>query len=152
MVFVLYKPTLRYLNDVFDSATEYFGEAFEQMLSQFNAAMPDGAVVSHNEMQKHYAERLAGLLGDLKGPVQLSKETIQAVEDNYRHPASLAWGDVEHAYAYEGVMTPGGNLMMGRWWRVGPEGYTVGAGDEYDLMERNGDRERGPFVFWAAGV
>jgi hypothetical protein len=106
--------------------------------------------MSLEEMQTHYAERLAGLLGELKGPASMTRERITEMEDRYRDPAALRWGDVDHTYVYEGVVVPGGRVMMGRWWRLGAEGCKMGDGDEYCVGEGVWERERGPFVFWGA--
>ena len=51
--------------------------------------------------------------------------------------------DIEWAWAYEGVIIPGGKIMMGRWWMVG-------AGGEGEGREIGGPKkgERGPWIFW----
>jgi hypothetical protein len=51
--------------------------------------------------------------------------------------------DIEYAYAYEGVIIPGGKIMMGRWWMVGAAGE--GEGRELGGPMKG---ERGPWVFW----
>ena len=149
IIFVLYKPTFRYLNEVFDNATDYFGEPFEQTLDAINAALD--VDMTHAEIEGHYQARLETLLGNLKGPTKLSGKIIQGMEDALHEPQYLQWASIEHAYAYEGVVTPGGMVMLGRWWRIGPHGpWTVGDLQEFVCPERPDDRERGPFVFWAA--
>jgi hypothetical protein len=59
---------------------------------------------------------------------------IAAMEDRYCNAGSgrLEWEDIEYAYAYEGVICPGGKVMMGRWWRVGLDGAGVNDGWELD--------------------
>ena len=149
VVFVLYKPTFRYLNEVFDNATDYFGEPFEQTLNAMNAALD--VEMTHAEIEGHYQARLETLLGNLKGPVRMGGELIEKMEDALTDPQDLDWADIEHAYAYEGVVTPGGMVMLGRWWRLGPPGpYLLGEQTEFVCPERPADREKGPFVFWAA--
>ena len=44
----------------------------------------------------------------------------------------LQWEDIEYAYVYEGVLTPGDKLMLGRWWRVGLNGMGINEGCEVD--------------------
>lgn len=44
----------------------------------------------------------------------------------------LDWSEFLEASAYEGIVTPGGKIMMGRWIDVLPEGRG----------------ESGPFIFW----
>ena len=46
----------------------------------------------------------------------------------------VSWEDIEYAYAYEGVLCPGGNVMLGRWWRCGLAGTGVSAGGEVDVQ------------------
>lgn len=41
--------------------------------------------------------------------------------------------DMNSLWAYEGVVLPGGKIMLGRWWHPSPT-----PGDEYS----------GPFIFW----
>lgn len=101
-------------------------------------------------MEQHCQDHLAALLAGLKGPLEMTRQLIERMEDAYSDPKALRWEDVEHAYAYEGVFTPGGKVMMGRWWRVGPPGpYALGEGHEYMYPDMPRERERGPFVFWS---
>ena len=147
---MLYKPTFRYLNDVFDYATDYNGVPFEQTIIANSAAL--GLDLTYAESEILYQDRLEILLGALKGPVVMNGNMIEAMEDAISDPEELNWGTIEYAYAYEGVITPGGMVMMGKWWRLGPPGglYAVGGANEFMSFDRPDDRERGPFVFWAA--
>ena len=107
-----------------------------------------------------------------------TRENINTMEEAYSDVFSLNWEDIEYAYGYEGVMTPGGKVMMGRWWRMGLNGEGVSDGYEVDceglgVKVVNGEAlvrvddggegedggaegrwrkskglERGPFVFW----
>ena len=52
--------------------------------------------------------------------------------------------DIEYAYAYEGIVVPGGKIMMGRWWRCAEAGF----GEGRELVEGGGE-DRGPWLFWA---
>ena len=52
--------------------------------------------------------------------------------------------DIEYAYAYEGILVPGGKIMMGRWWRCAEAGF----GEGRELVEGGGE-DRGPWLFWA---
>lgn len=61
---------------------------------------------------------------------EMSREAIEAMENKFRSNYALDWLDMEYAYAYEGVVLPGGKIMMGRWWRCGLHG--VGLGKELD--------------------
>ena len=51
--------------------------------------------------------------------------------------------DIEYAYAYEGIIVPGGKIMMGRWWRCAEAGF----GEGRELVEGGGG-DRGPWLFW----
>ena len=37
----------------------------------------------------------------------------------YMDACNLSWDEIEWAYAYDGVLIPGGKTMLGRWWRIG---------------------------------
>lgn len=72
---------------------------------------------------------------------------IERMEDNFRAPGTLDWSDITYAYAYEGILIPGGMIMMGRWWRVGPDGEGPGCELTGEMIGQPGP-ERGPFLFW----
>ncbi|KAK5943173.1 hypothetical protein PMZ80_004179 [Knufia obscura] len=64
-------------------------------------------------------------------PQLWSPEHIRTLEESHSSAAYTTWDDgtIDYAYAYEGVIIPGGKIMLGRWWRVqGIEG--MGAGKE----------------------
>lgn len=65
---------------------------------------------------------------------KMTVDKIAAMEDRYMSSGSgkLEWEDIEYAYAYEGIVCPGGNVMMGRWWRMGLDGAGVNEGWELD--------------------
>lgn len=126
--------------------------AQNQMLSQTQGQIPDQAQ-SQNPVQAVPAnigetERTMGeeleardeLKGPL-GPTHLTRDFIAEMEDNLHPPEELAWEDINYAYVYEGVIIPGGKIMMGRYWRFGAptvvEGFELGDG-----------ADRGPWVFW----
>ena len=59
-------------------------------------------------------------------------------------PALLHGMDLGSLWAYEGVVLPGGEIVVGRWWctqRGGSEGGGVSAEGEEDVYS-------GPFMFW----
>lgn len=59
-------------------------------------------------------------------------------------------------WAYEGVILPGGRVIVGRWWHPESEGTNMGCGvalGANDGAAPNGRREgdrlySGPFMFW----
>lgn len=75
------------------------------------------------------------------GPVYLTRDFIAEMEDKLHPPEELAWEDINYAYVYEGVIIPGGMIMMGRYWRFGPPTAAIG-------FEQGEGADRGPFVFW----
>ena len=63
---------------------------------------------------------------------EMTRDRINAMEESFLDMKSLMWEDIEYAYAYEGAVMPGGQLMMGRWWRVGLAGMGINEGFEID--------------------
>jgi hypothetical protein len=95
------------------------------------------------QVEKAIREEL-GAREELKGPlgpVYLTRDFIAEMEDNLHPPEELAWEDIDFAYIYEGIVIPGGRIMMGRYWRCGAP--TVVAG-----FELGAGADRGPWVFW----
>lgn len=148
MIFVLYRPTFRYLCEVFDHATEWYGEPFQQQLNNILGAGAN-ITLTHEEIEAQYQAHLSAQLQSLKGPVQMDRQLIERIEDAYADPAALRWEDIEFAYAYEGVITPGGKVMLGRWWRIAPVGVLGGQGEGQEVGNLTVGYERGPFVFWS---
>lgn len=116
-------------------------QAQTQSQAQMVAAPP--AASNPEEAEKVMKEELEAreeLKGPL-GPAYLTRDFIAEMEDNLHPPEELAWEDVSYAYVYEGVIIPGGKIMMGRYWRCGPptvvDGFELGDG-----------ADRGPWVFW----
>lgn len=79
---------------------------------------------------------------------------IARLESSHIPPGHLVWDDIEYAYAYEGLVTPGCRVMMGRWWRCATVGGGGDGGPAMEVVELPGvegggwARERGPFCFW----
>jgi hypothetical protein len=92
------------------------------------------------KVMKEELEAREELKGPL-GPAYLTRDFIADMEDNLHPPEELAWEDLNYAYIYEGIIIPGGKIMMGRYWRFGPptviDGFELGDG-----------ADRGPWVFW----
>ena len=64
-------------------------------------------------------------------PPLFSAKHIRQLEEEFSQAQYMAWddGSIEYAYAYEGIVIPGGKIMLGRWWRIhGVDG--MGAGKE----------------------
>lgn len=57
---------------------------------------------------------------------------------------------VEGLWAYEGVVLPGGNLIVGRWWSPGTgDGLGLEApGNHAQGDDDNGGVYGGPFLWW----
>lgn len=64
-------------------------------------------------------------------PPLWSPAHIRQLQDSFSPVQHMTWDDgtIEYAYAYEGVIIPGGKIMFGRFWRIhGVEG--MGSGKE----------------------
>ncbi|RMZ78161.1 hypothetical protein DV738_g4072, partial [Chaetothyriales sp. CBS 135597] len=50
----------------------------------------------------------------------MTRDRICALENLYSGGLNgqIDWADIDYAYAYEGVIVPGGRLMLGKWWRA----------------------------------
>jgi len=53
-------------------------------------------------------------------PTLFSPEHIRHLEEAHSSAVYMTWDDgtIDYAYAYEGVIIPGGKIMLGRWWRI----------------------------------
>ena len=138
---VLYRPTKRYLIQVLEHAEEEYGGPFGTVLTsqltqtgqaqqvQQPANMPATVTIDPTEIEKQLTSHLSQKLVSnptWRDPVKLDKDTIEEMEERYRFSEFLDWNDIECAYAYEGIIIPGGKIMMGRWWRCGMFGTGEG--------------------------
>jgi hypothetical protein len=118
-------------------------QAQPQAQNPVQMVIDDAVPASSEEAEKAMREELEGreeLKGPL-GPAYLTRDFITEMEDKLHPPEELAWDDICYAYIYEGVIIPGGKIMMGRHWRCGPP--TV-----VDGFELGNGVDRGPWVFW----
>lgn len=60
--------------------------------------------------------------------------------------AALRVMDESSLWAYEGVVLPGGEIVVGRWWS--PSALTQGAGNQQQVEEEEEGEYSGPFMFW----
>ncbi|KIV77781.1 hypothetical protein PV11_09561 [Exophiala sideris] len=145
IVMVMYKPSTEYLIRVLEYADGDYGGAFGPALANLNRDhMTDEEIEA--ELMNHLDQKLAAHPARRDG---IDRDKIEQMEEKYQKSKDMSWDDIEYAYAYEGVMLPGGKIMMGRWWRCA----NWGEGEGCEVVEEdNGHRklERGPFVFWAA--
>jgi hypothetical protein len=114
-----------------------------QTQNQAQMAPTPPAAANPDEAEKMLREELESreeLKGPL-GPAYLTRDFIAEMEDNLHPPEELAWDDFSYAYVYEGVIIPGGKIMMGRYWRCGPPTMLNG-------FEEGDGADRGPWVFW----
>jgi hypothetical protein len=114
-----------------------------QAQNQAQVATTPSVTPSPQELEKALREELDSLeaLKGPLGPVYLTRDFIADMEDNLHEPEELAWEDFNYAYVYEGVIIPGGKIMMGRYWRCGPPTMMNG-------FEEGHGADRGPWVFW----
>lgn len=59
-------------------------------------------------------------------PPLFSMKHILSMDDGLSPAQFKTWDDIDYAYAYEGVIIPGGKIMLGRWWRIGAHGMGPG--------------------------
>ncbi|RMD43930.1 hypothetical protein DV735_g1239, partial [Chaetothyriales sp. CBS 134920] len=135
----------------------------------------DGLPLDPVEREKvllaHLKAKLKTSVSTLDGSLAYAEDTmtrqrICQLEDLYSGAldGQLDWSDIGYAYAYEGVIVPGGRLMLGKWWRAGEtgsgplqeldrDGFPLDDDDdeeEEEEVDEEGDRpERGAFCFWA---
>ena len=108
-----------------------------------NQTQPSTVPANSEETEKMMKEELEGrdeLKGPL-GPAHLTRDFIAEMEDHLHPPEELAWEDINYAYVYEGIIIPGGKIMMGRYWRSG-------APSAIDGFELGDGADRGPWLFW----
>lgn len=148
IVMVLYKPSKRYLIQVLEHAEEEYGGQFgpivtsqllqtgqiqpaaQQQQNPGGGGQPadvDAAVVEA-QLESYLRDKLVSN-PDWRDPARMDREVIENMEEKFRLSEFLEWADIDYAYAYEGVILPGGKIMMGRWWRCG----MFGLGDGMEL-------------------
>jgi hypothetical protein len=147
VVMVMYKPNKRYLIEVLEHSEENYGIQFGTIVtSQMAQAgqLPQttttttgaGAgggsqppIVSDAEVEAHLETYLNKRLADTpewRDPEIMNRDVVEELEDQFRFAGYLDWNDIDYAYVYEGVVLPGGKIMLGRWWRCGMFGFGDG--------------------------
>ncbi|KEF63169.1 uncharacterized protein A1O9_01145, partial [Exophiala aquamarina CBS 119918] len=146
IVMIMYKPTKRYMIQVLEYAEENFGDAFGPAISTLltqNATTQTGQAPDANahsnasgsgtsqpaqpayDSEEAEAQLEAYLTKKLlskpewRSASAMTRAKIEDMENRFRAAYALDWLDMEYAYAYEGVIIPGGKIMLGRWWRCG---------------------------------
>ena len=140
---ILFKPRSHYLIQVLAHEEEDYGSSFSVSVSAqlqqttVQAILSGQSQIDPVEAEKHLKAYLETKLSQadekgelLYGAETMTRERIQELEEKFSPGEHLGWDDIEYAYAYEGVVVPGGGVMMGRWWRVGEVG--LGEGKEVD--------------------
>ncbi|OAP55166.1 hypothetical protein AYL99_10866 [Fonsecaea erecta] len=136
IVMILYKPTKRYLIQVLEHAEEEYGDTFTTALTTQIFQNNDTGTLDPAEFYARLDEYLRAKL--LSNPLwrdgsQLDKDAVEEMEEKFRISEYLDWTHIEYAYAYEGVVIPGG-IMMGRWWRLS----MLGDGDSLEWSDSLG--------------
>ncbi|KAL2427024.1 hypothetical protein ABEF95_006977 [Exophiala dermatitidis] len=136
IVMVLYKPSKRYLIEVLENAEEEYGDPFATVATN-QAGQGQGAataIMDPAEIERAlelYLRHKLIMNPSWRNPERMNREVIEEIEELFRLSEYLDWDDIDYAYAYEGVVLPGGKIMMGRWWRCG----MVGEDDAMELDE-----------------
>lgn len=169
IVMVLYQPTSRYLLAILDEnsaeddpfgqgepnatlqapymnvnhnqgAGQAAAQTQNQVQPQIQVQVAAGSPEEEEKAMKRELEGREELMGPL-GPTHLTRDFIAKMEDKVHGAEHLAWEYISYAWIYEGVIIPGGKIMMGRYWRCGSptvvDGFELGEGVD-----------RGPWVFW----
>ena len=147
IIMVAYKPTKRYLIQVLEHAEEEFGDSFgtsitSQMMQNgtntttaqtinqiLNGGGAAGQTLDPADIDSQLNTYLRTKLASnpiWRDGTKLDKDAIEEMEEKFRLSEYLDWNDIDYAYAYEGVIIPGGKIMMGRWWRIAPGGEGEG--------------------------
>lgn len=98
-----------------------FTESYSQRLAAQAKAHPVPFSPATDQFKKTKSK---GPLPDLFSP-----KHIRMLEEDFSAARYLTWDDgtIDYAYAYEGVILPGGKIMLGRWWRInGSDGLGPG--------------------------
>lgn len=181
MLFVLYKPHDAYmianLAAYFDPANKNAGmrplslntiSALDQAATQFSIydqavqeqqqAQMNGTVTGGDPTSQTQIPSKPNV-SDLLASIHLSQSQVSVIEDYSHDPLDLQWTDIDYAYAYEGILTPGGKVMLGRFWLLDTEALwnyhvnqiILGTGEyvEDDLSIGVSKPDLGSFVFWA---
>lgn len=91
-----------------------------------NNALVNAAGLDEETMHRLLQEHLETKLTTDPAYGNLNRKEIMAMEKDFQADYALDWTDIEYAYAYEGVVCPGGKIMMGRWWRCASIGAGIG--------------------------
>ncbi|MCJ1382641.1 hypothetical protein MMC17_005754 [Xylographa soralifera] len=84
---------------------------------------------------------------DSKTPLGQQTVVEKHLEDMHMY-ADLAHVDVEH-WAYEGVVLPGGKIMLGRWWSPHETPlHALIVPRDPRVPDQNERKCTGPFIFW----
>ncbi|KIW20730.1 hypothetical protein PV08_01308 [Exophiala spinifera] len=164
IVMVMYKPTTEMQIAVLEHAEQNFGGFFGAAIAnhmiqngQLQLGLQQLAVgdLDPEEIElarKRYIDDKLSRNPAWRHPENMDKHVIADMEERFKRSEHMEWTDMEYAYAYEGIILPGGKIMMGRWWRCGingasSPGYEIdeqGAGlDTPDRSDGESDSETG---------
>lgn len=160
IVMILYKPNKRHLIQILEHAEEEFGDSFataitSQMMQNgansvqiaqiLNGTAPAGQTLDAVEIDKMLDRYLREKLSSnelWRDGSKFTKDAIEDIEEKFRLSEYLDWNDIDYAYAYDGIVLPGGKIMMGRWWRVA----MIGQGDGMEWSDALDEMEDGDGV------
>ena len=131
---------------------------YDQAIQQQQQAQANTAVTGGNPTSQTQIPPKPNV-SDLLASIHLTQTQVSVIEDYSHDPQDLQWTDIDYAYAYEGVLTPGGKVMLGRFWLLDTEALwnyhvnqiILGTGEaaEEDLSIGVSKPDLGSFVFWA---
>lgn len=159
---IMYKPTTDMQIAVLERAEQnlsgFFGSALNSLMNQNGQPLLGlqqlaAANLDPEELElarKRIVEEKLSRNPAWRHPENMDKHVIAEMEERFKRSEHMEWTDMDYAYAYEGIVLPGGKIMMGRWWRCGingasSPGYEVdeqGAGpDNPDQSDEESDSE-----------
>ncbi|KIW42097.1 uncharacterized protein PV06_05681 [Exophiala oligosperma] len=162
VVMIMYKPTTDMQIAVLERAEQnlsgFFGSALNSLMNQNGQPLLGlqqlaAANLDPEELElarKRIVEEKLSRNPAWRHPENMDKHVIAEMEERFKRSEHMEWTDMDYAYAYEGIVLPGGKIMMGRWWRCGingasSPGYEVdeqGAGpDNPDQSDEESDSE-----------
>lgn len=113
------------LKKVLTKRLKSFTESYSRLVAEQNEVLPH--ISAHIPPRSTKTDPKEAL------PDLFSPKHIRQLEERFSAAQYMTWDDgtMEYAYAYEGVIIPGGKIMLGRWWRInGSDG--LGPGKEVD--------------------
>ena len=114
-------------------------------------AVLEGLVRDHNRFARcEYREIVADAVSPTAEEAKWWADTPYRVPDPAADIVPLV--PASRAFAFEGLVWPGGNVMMGRWWNLADDVWDDAKGDWVDRGTPEWRPETAPFCFWCTDL